>query len=250
MKSLKRWPVKYNSHKILPLFPFDQGVFKVIRMSTVVVVSDKSDLAPSLPELVGLGEALALFCDYDNFAPEKYSAHMVFVFEGEPAKSTQLWGSLVRNAPRGASIYFVGLEKSPKTIIDLLSCGFIAVTEKDGVVKAEIPSFAIGASVGVSDAIDEEALVEAGDYKKPENACGPGSGKKRACKNCSCGLAELEKKQEADKVTVDTSSAKKSSCGSCGLGDAFRCPGCPYRGLPAFKPGEVVQISMDDDEAF
>lgn len=217
--------------------------------SVVVVVSDKSDLAPTLPEQAGLGEVAALFCDYDNFAPEKYSAQKVFVFEGEAAKSSQLWGSLVRNAPRGAAVYFFGLEKSPKTIIDLLSAGFIAVTEKENVVKAEIPSFAIGASVGVSEAVDEDALVEASDFKKPENACGPGSGKKRACKNCSCGLAELEKKQEADKVSVDTTAAKKSSCGSCGLGDAFRCPGCPYRGLPAFKPGQVVQISMDDDDA-
>jgi hypothetical protein len=214
----------------------------------LVVVSDKSESAPSLPERAGLGDVAALYCDYDNFSPERYSAQKLFVFDGEAAQSKLLWNALVRNAPRGASVFFFGLEKSPKTIIELLSCGFVSVTEKGDVVKAEIPSFSLGASVGVSETVDEDALIDQADYAKPDNACGPGAGKKRACKNCSCGLAELEKKQEADQVVVDTSSAKKSSCGSCSLGDAFRCPGCPYRGLPAFNPGEVVQISMDDND--
>ena len=101
-------------------------------------------------------------------------------------------------------------------------------------------------------------------------ACKPKGKRRRACKDCSCGLAERiaaedkAKRAEADKnlqklnvsaplldaddlAEVDfTVQGKVGSCGNCALGDAFRCDGCPYIGMPAFKPGEEVRLLNND----
>jgi len=60
------------------------------------------------------------------------------------------------------------------------------------------------------------------------------AGTRRACKNCSCGLAEEEELAAASgsAVPVEKTDAMKSSCGNCSKGDAFRCAGCPFRGKP------------------
>ena len=91
------------------------------------------------------------------------------------------------------------------------------------------------------DLIDEDELLDEEDMVKPDQStlrvCGT-TGKRKACKDCACGLAEeLEAGGE-----IKTKSFN-SSCGSCYLGDAFRCASCPYLGMPAFKPGEKIQLS-------
>ncbi|PIK61817.1 putative anamorsin-like isoform X2 [Apostichopus japonicus] len=91
--------------------------------------------------------------------------------------------------------------------------------------------------------IDEDDLLEDEDLLKPsadslKADCGPG--KKKACKNCSCGLAE--ELANGDSKPVKTKPVT-SACGSCYLGDAFRCASCPYLGMPAFKPGEKIALS-------
>jgi len=123
-------------------------------------------------------------------------------------------------------------------------------------IVAEKPTFEVGSSVALNfgkaaanvwkiddavedDLIDEDNLLDEEDVLKPEAAslrvCGT-TGKRKACKDCSCGLAEELNGAKPQQKTVN------SSCGSCYLGDAFRCASCPYLGMPAFKPGEKVVL--------
>ncbi|XP_075560587.1 cytokine induced apoptosis inhibitor 1 [Dermacentor variabilis] len=99
---------------------------------------------------------------------------------------------------------------------------------------------------GDVDLVDPDQLITEEDFKKPDpsdlKACG-GEKKRRACKNCTCGLAEELDREAAAKAAA--TQQPKSSCGNCYLGDAFRCASCPYRGLPAFKPGEKIVLTED-----
>jgi len=106
------------------------------------------------------------------------------------------------------------------------------------------------------DLVDEDALLD--DGLTFTRGCGPEGeskgegGKKRACKNCSCGLAEQEAAEAVAAKTggpVEEVLLKSSGCGSCAKGDAFRCASCPFLGKPAFEPGqEKVVLAMGDDD--
>jgi len=102
--------------------------------------------------------------------------------------------------------------------------------------------------VATIETIDEDALL--GEVPVPE-----GKGKSdcssapKACANCSCGRKELEDEVGAEEAKKRLETGKeRSACGSCYLGDAFRCETCPYRGLPAFKPGTKVELSSGETE--
>ncbi|GAV52680.1 hypothetical protein ZYGR_0AG06710 [Zygosaccharomyces rouxii] len=120
-----------------------------------------------------------------------------------------------------------------------------------------------------NDSIEEDELVDENEMREPTVTmitCGKSKTRRRkACKDCTCGQKEIEE-QELDGVRKQQDKAVKFSneelteidftvqgkkvggCGSCSLGDAFRCSGCPYLGLPAFKPGQQIDLSsMGDD---
>jgi len=97
--------------------------------------------------------------------------------------------------------------------------------------------------------VDEDELLRAETFKVESTPrdCGPGnSAPRRACKNCSCGLAEEEAAAESKVAGGKQAepSMAKSACGNCGLGDAFRCSTCPFLGQPAFKKGEAVKLDL------
>lgn len=106
-----------------------------------------------------------------------------------------------------------------------------------------VKTFTLSANKIVIDKVKREPGVLVQQAKKSGNPAlddcettGSSSAGKKACKNCSCGRAEKEAQGEF-----------VSKCGSCYLGDDFRCDACPYRGMPAFKPGEEVKIVNGND---
>ncbi|XP_034251337.1 anamorsin homolog [Thrips palmi] len=181
-------------------------------------------------------------------------------------------GLLVVREPTGTA---TGLRTPEKLSSTLKISGFTSLSQipqsdaEEGAsvvqFKCQKPNFEVGSSAALSlpkpadsvaavwkiddveddtvDLIDSDQLLDEEDLKKPDAAslkvCGT-TGVRKACKNCSCGLAE-ELAAEGGKKEETTT--KTSSCGSCYLGDAFRCASCPYLGMPAFKPGEKVQLA-------
>ncbi|KAL4711997.1 hypothetical protein ACJJTC_003664 [Scirpophaga incertulas] len=148
--------------------------------------------------------------------------------------------------------------------------GFVNINKriKNNVYTAEKPSFEVGSKASIKfdskaavwkldktveaqwnsaaddddDIIDPDELLDENDFKKPDQqslrVCAT-TGKRKACADCSCGLAE--------ELRGEVKDTPKSSCGSCYLGDAFRCATCPYLGMPAFKPGEKVMLDLKSD---
>ncbi|XP_013103474.2 anamorsin homolog [Stomoxys calcitrans] len=186
----------------------------------------------------------------------------------ENAQLTDAFGKLLQLLKPKGKLHLLSYVGSTESILqELKLSGFLNNTTKDGTITGEKPGYETGSAVKLSfakakphqkpaavwkidgdedeeDLINEDDLLDEEDKKKPDpeslRVCGT-TGKRKACKDCSCGLAE-ELEAEKQNTKVETKNAK-SSCGSCYLGDAFRCSTCPYLGMPAFKPGEKVQLA-------
>lgn len=123
----------------------------------------------------------------------------------------------------------------------------VALPRKAGAPDpAAAAAWAAAAAAADGDLIDDDALLtEAERAAKPAAPTGGCAPTKKACKDCSCGRAEAEAAGAKPKLTQAMLDDPQTNCGSCSLGDAFRCGGCPYRGLPAFEPGKKITLPAD-----
>ena len=157
-------------------------------------------------------------------------------------KEAILSGFLVENENQQVPLYSVVLYVNVQTVlVKPASTAAVPLNLKRSRPSSKPKKKLDFLSLDSSDTIDESTLLHPQDFTKPiiqPQECAPAPGKRRkACKNCTCGLKDLEdsENENARKLPVVvlgedeldfTVQGKSSSCGSCSLGDAFRCSGC------------------------
>ena len=186
------------------------------KFDNIQVEELKENLTPeifhSLKQLINDGGQLTLFFD-DNFKNED--------------------NSIMKNV---SSMKFAGYidTKIEKVENNFKLTGKKRKTHKDK--KIENPWKNINLEVK-SDLVLEDELDDPFDTYQKFSKKTDCVTKPKPCKNCNCGRAQKEGPDNSG-VVVET-----SSCGRCYLGDAFRCAGCPYKGKPAFEPGEKIDFT-------
>uniref|UniRef100_H2Y8D1 Anamorsin homolog n=2 Tax=Ciona savignyi TaxID=51511 RepID=H2Y8D1_CIOSA len=210
-----------------------------------------------------------------------YDVALFGLFPSDKSYSGDVFAEVAKRMKPKGKIY-IKSSSDDSTTSTLKLSGFINIGQagptesntgdaEEHILSAEKPSFEVGSSSKLSfgkmkseddnakkvwnlsamdmndddvELINDDDLLEEEDLIVPDASslkadCGTGATKpKKACKNCSCGLAE-----ELEAGKAPEPKAATSACGSCYLGDAFRCASCPYLGMPAFKPGEKISLS-------
>ena len=168
--------------------------------------------------------------DYKSFAPEDYN---------------KLLTNISDNGTIEVSIENFSQEEAKKVSTNLKFAGYIKVktldnsitAKKKATTKTKDSEIVNASSLLKSDnkvelVMEEELIDPFNTYQKfaKEGDC---MTRAKPCKNCTCGRAGENKTDLKD---------FKPECGKCYLGDAYRCEGCPYRGTPAFNPGDKIEI--------
>jgi hypothetical protein len=216
--------------------------------------SDASTAPPSLQPL-DLPPSLlvnALYPELAAAATSNHNAEASDALEALAAQLAPLLGVCVLRGTRPAHV--AGASFSLKSRAPLAAKPEAPPPSADAVATtattnpwASLGSVPMTVHAGEPELIDEDDLLEEEDRKKKEADmdCGTSNGgKRKACKNCSCGLREmLDAEEEGSGHAPASSEEPKSACGNCGKGDAFRCEGCPHRGKPAFEPGDELKLA-------
>lgn len=142
--------------------------------------------------------------------------------------------------PSGKLHLFSYIGPAASLLQEIKLSGFINCSEDAAAntLTAEKPGYETGSSARLSFAkkssnmnvwkisgddeelIDEEDLLDEVDKQKPDPAglrvCST-TGKRKACKNCSCGLAEELESEKSSKAAAAASENAKSSCGNVSI---------------------------------
>eukprot|EP01055_Gregarina_sp_Pseudo9_P002030 Gregarina_sp_Pseudo_9__2029@NODE_2406_length_1005_cov_8_212215_g2213_i0_p1_GENE_NODE_2406_length_1005_cov_8_212215_g2213_i0NODE_2406_length_1005_cov_8_212215_g2213_i0_p1_ORF_typecomplete_len273_score41_92CIAPIN1/PF05093_13/5_6e23_NODE_2406_length_1005_cov_8_212215_g2213_i055873 len=237
--------------------------------SLLVISNDAPDAADIKDHYSRQGCQIISVQDVINNTFTKLPFHAISVFsirdDALPDFDTVLGNLSTRLLPRGILNYHVVVKQNLTTAeavkeglsISALLTGLVdgkfskekANTAGESVFQftAAKPAWKDGSSARIGDANE---LIEDQDVDDPLADFRPKvigkkdcSNLKKACADCTCGRKEAESMVDAAlKAAPEPPAAQSGGCGSCYLGDAFRCATCPHAGKPAFKPGEAIKL--------
>ena len=206
----------------------------------------------------GVDTMVARATEGDDVQMPKASCNVAFAVVDDAKDASAVMATCAKLVRPEGTVYVKAKQASQELCHAALLSGLVqAHVEEEGEawIVAKTPAWEVGASaplrvrVNVADdveeeLVDEDELLTEADRVRPEPQARGCKTARKACANCSCGRAEAEEKAKLKGEDLVDADVPVSACGSCGLGDAFRCRTCPYRGLPPFKPGEKVSINQ------